>query len=58
MSVQPESAMRGEGAMMEDRDAEDAVAGGRVRVGVGEKGNGVDTGDQPSRSGRGRQARR
>jgi hypothetical protein len=43
MPVQPESAMRGEGTQTEDRDAENAVAGGRVRVG-GEKGNGVDTG--------------
>ena len=44
MPVRPESAMRGEGTLTEDRDAENAVAvGGRVRVG-GEKGNGVDTG--------------
>jgi hypothetical protein len=43
MPVQPESAMRGEGTLTEDRDADNAVAGGRGRLG-GEKGNGVDTG--------------
>ncbi len=45
MPVQPESAIRGEGTLTEDRDrdTEHAVAGGRVLTG-GEKGNGVDTG--------------
>ena len=41
--VQPESAIRGEGTMTAERDADDAVAEGRVGVG-GEKGKGVDTG--------------
>ena len=45
MPVQPESAIRGEATLTEDRDrdTEHAVAGERVLAG-GEKGNGVDTG--------------
>ncbi len=47
MPVQPESAIREEGTLTEDRDrdgdTEHAVAGERVLAG-GEKGNGVDTG--------------
>jgi hypothetical protein len=44
MPVQPESAIRGEGTLTEDRDGdtEHAVAGGRV-LERGEKSNGVDT---------------
>ena len=52
MPVQPESAIRGEGTLTEDRDrdgdTEHAVAGERVLAGGG-KGNGVDTG-RPSES--------
>ena len=43
MPVQPESAIRGERTLTEDRDTEHSVAGERALAG-GEKGNGVDTG--------------